>query len=483
MRTVSFVLACASLLLTGCGPLAILGVAAGGAFDGGSSGSGGPASGPPSNGGGTTPPPQSGGGGGGGGGSTPPIGGGSVGSLSSPVTSATLSAPDTVLVTWTPVVGATSYEVTRSDNGSTIAVSNTTTLTQVLPLERSYVFSVQALGSAGARSALVQTQPIATGPPPPGSPTLSSTSAGATLGWVDLATTESGYRVLRRFGSEPLATLADLPAGTMAYSDATALPGRTYEYQLVTLSAISTSSIAANAGQTTPPFAGAPTISSVSSSVLLATGGELVTIQGTNFGHGMSVMLGSQAATNVVPNSASSLSFRTPAYAGSATTLLDIQATNSSGSGNLTNGVEYLADYVNEDFSGASFDARLQDPTGDLVLGGGAIRRSPAGPTPGVPPVCRLELSSSRLPLRSLSHDAQRRCDDLRRDRRRLTRRCYQQWAQELIRLARPVDWLDGNSLNYLDRTQRRDLSVGDWIDWDGYAPFSAPGRRQHTLT
>lgn len=366
-----------TLLLTGCGPLAILGAAAGGAFDGGSSSGGGGA--PPS--GGNGPPPSSGGGG------SPP-GSGNGASLAAPLTSASLLSPNTVNVTWSPVSGASSYEITRSDTGAQTTVAGTS-LTLVLPLETSYVFSVRAVDNLGAKSAFAQTQTITTGPPAPGSPTLSSTSAGAQLTWQDLATKETGYRVRRRFGSNPLATIADLPSGSTNYSDPTALPGRTYEYQLVTLSAVSTSSLPTNAGQTTPPFGGSPTVSSVSSSVLLANGGQLITIQGTNFGHGMSVSLGSQAATDVVPNSASSLSFRTPAYSGTSTTLLNLQATNPQGSGVLNNAVEFLEGYVNESFSGPSFDSQLVDSAAEFVLGAGAIQRAPAGPTPGVPSFLR----------------------------------------------------------------------------------------------
>jgi len=84
-----------------------------------------------------------------------------------------------------------------------------------------------------------------------------------------------------------------------------------------------------------------PTVSSVSPGSGALGGGTLVTINGTNFLAGATVMFGSATATNVVVVNSTTITARTPAGSAGPVT---VTVTNSTGlSGSLTNGFTYLA--------------------------------------------------------------------------------------------------------------------------------------------
>ncbi|CAB4822946.1 unannotated protein [freshwater metagenome] len=73
----------------------------------------------------------------------------------------------------------------------------------------------------------------------------------------------------------------------------------------------------------------------------LASGGTSLTISGTNFVDGLTVTFGDAAATNVVVNSATSITVTTPAHAAG---LVDVTVTNpDTGSGTLTGAFTYTA--------------------------------------------------------------------------------------------------------------------------------------------
>ncbi len=72
--------------------------------------------------------------------------------------------------------------------------------------------------------------------PPPVAPSalraVATSPLRVDLTWTDHAADETGFRVERRAGPGPFRTIATLAANVVAYSDAGALPGRTYEYRV-----------------------------------------------------------------------------------------------------------------------------------------------------------------------------------------------------------------------------------------------------------
>src|SRR5438128_856056 len=84
----------------------------------------------------------------------------------------------------------------------------------------------------------------------------------------------------------------------------------------------------------------APTVSAISPSSGMSSGGTAVTVTGTGFAAGATVSLGGTAATNVTVVSSTSLTATTAAHAAGA---MDVVVTNSDGqSGTLTGGYTYI---------------------------------------------------------------------------------------------------------------------------------------------
>jgi hypothetical protein len=84
-----------------------------------------------------------------------------------------------------------------------------------------------------------------------------------------------------------------------------------------------------------------PTVTSVSPSTGPTAGGTAVTITGTNFASGATVMFGGTAATNVAVTNSTTITATTPAHAVGAVT---VTVTNSNGlSGSLATGFAYVA--------------------------------------------------------------------------------------------------------------------------------------------
>jgi hypothetical protein len=52
------------------------------------------------------------------------------------------------------------------------------------------------------------------------------------LQWNDVATTETGYNILRRMGSADFAVIAQLPANSTTYKDTTVAAGTSYDYHI-----------------------------------------------------------------------------------------------------------------------------------------------------------------------------------------------------------------------------------------------------------
>ncbi len=135
----------------------------------------------------------------------------------------------TASTVWAPVSKALANATTATDNVAKVAGTD-------------YSYRVVAYNSQGDSPASNITSTIA----PPLAPTALAATTNAvgqptqvTLGWVDNASNETGYQVLR--DGVLLATLA---AGTQSYPDTTVLAGTTHTYQVVAVNSAGSASSA-----------------------------------------------------------------------------------------------------------------------------------------------------------------------------------------------------------------------------------------------
>lgn len=275
-------------------------------------------------------------------------------------------------------------------------ITTSLSLVETVPLESSFSYQLRALAGAASVSPLGSTSQVMSGPRAPGSPTTTPASGGFQVQWIDQSGIETGYRVERQAGSGAFERLADLPPGTTVFGDPSLLPGGPYRYRVTALSPVTTSSYAAQAPDANIAFAGAPTISSVSRDLLLATGGEDVVVTGTNFGVGVVVKIGGVTMVGSA-TSTTSLVLSTEAHAGSVSTPLDLEVASAAGVGVLGSVLTFVEDYVREDFGALPWDSRLEDPTGAFTVSGGKLRRKPAVPNPTVPSFFRTKRSDYLL--------------------------------------------------------------------------------------
>ena len=199
--------------------------------------------------------------------------------------------------------------------------------------------------SATWQSAVVAVDPPSTpdGSLPPGSDGPSNSSSTE----IDLIWTAStdnvgvtGYLVERcqGVGCSNFAQIATT-IGT-AYNDTGLTPSTTYYYRVRATDAAGNLSGYSNivAANTQPPQVPVPTVTSVSPGGGPIAGGTPVTITGTNFAAGATVMFGSNSATNVVVVSATQIAATTPAGSAGAVT---VTVTVNGQAGSLTNGYTY----------------------------------------------------------------------------------------------------------------------------------------------
>jgi hypothetical protein len=143
-------------------------------------------------------------------------------------------------LSWTDnATNATGYEVWSSTAGGTfsriaqLTASATSYDATGLLQGTAYSFFVRAVNTAGTSDS--NTVNTAT-PTPPATPTgatvtyLSPTEVD--LQWNDVATTETGYNILRRMGSADFAVIAQLPANSTTYKDTTVAAGTSYDYHI-----------------------------------------------------------------------------------------------------------------------------------------------------------------------------------------------------------------------------------------------------------
>lgn len=180
-----------------------------------------------------------------------------------PVAGTTINDPFSLKIDWSPVAGADGYllwvrygtdvsvdAVTASWDKLAVlhGEANTSFLHEALNVAKTYQYKVQAFNAMGygaETAAIMQVSAIDLPLPPENLKVLSTTSTSVTLSWYDPADNEVGFIIQRQDvpPSAPFATIATFPTpngtafGGVTWTDATALPGMTYNYQVAAYNA------------------------------------------------------------------------------------------------------------------------------------------------------------------------------------------------------------------------------------------------------
>lgn len=179
-----------------------------------------------------------------------------------------------VILTWSAVANASSYNVLRSttSGGETLLVgglTGTTYTDNTAAIGSKYYYEVQAVNGHGTSgsSAEVSVTPL----PPPSGLTATAQTNRVLLTWTDTSGgAATDFAVLRSItNGGPYSTIATGVAAT-SYIDHTVYDGTTYYYLVEALNSTATSSASAQAGPATPFFALPP---GIATGVLLKDGG------------------------------------------------------------------------------------------------------------------------------------------------------------------------------------------------------------------
>jgi fibronectin type 3 domain-containing protein len=172
-----------------------------------------------------------------------------------------------VTLVWDATEGADTYRVSRAttSGGSYVTIADSLTSPAFTDLAVSngatYFYVVSALNAGGESPA--SSEVSATPLPPPAAPeNLTArfvSSAAITLTWLDMATDEAGYRVLRSLDGANFEQVAELPADSTAFSDNGLMPDTSYFYRVVAFNAMGDSTPAQLRERTLPLPPLAPT--------------------------------------------------------------------------------------------------------------------------------------------------------------------------------------------------------------------------------
>jgi len=216
-----------------------------------------------------------------------------------------------------------------------VTVVNATTITATTPAVAPGAVSVQVINADSQSSTLVNGYtftPLAT-------PTLSTVSpaAGTTGGGTSVSITGSGFAAgaTVRFGNANATGVTVLSSSQIT---AITPPGTgTVAVQITNPDTQSAQLTGAYTYVSTP----APTVTAISPNTGVRTGGNTVTITGTNFLPGLTVRFGNTAATSVNVLAPTQLTAVVPSSASTGT--VSVQVTNTDGkSGTLSNAYTYL---------------------------------------------------------------------------------------------------------------------------------------------
>ena len=177
---------------------------------------------------------------------------------------ATLNAQNQVALAWSDnSADETGFRVERRAAGGTFAAlasvaANATTYTDATAAAGTTyeyrVFAVNGAGDSAASNTATQATPAA--PAAPAAPSNLAASLNGqnqvVLAWADNSANETAFRLERRVAGGTFATLADLPANTTGYTDASVAPGTTYEYRVRALNGVGASDSSNTVSQATP---------------------------------------------------------------------------------------------------------------------------------------------------------------------------------------------------------------------------------------
>ncbi len=234
------------------------------------------------------------------------------------------NAPLTVSVGWVDnSVSETGYTVQRATNATfttglvtfTAAAGSSSYADATVLAGRTYYYRVQTVkGAAVSTWSATATLTVAVPAAPTGltatMPPLSTNPPMVTLNWVDNATTETGYVVVRATdkGMTQNRVLTPLPANTTSWVDTTVLPGTAtgYNYRVYATNGVGNSGLSARVrvvpGQLWAP-ATANAATDTSGAVVAGVGRRTVTVDWTNQlnGNGASAVTGLAVQRSTTP--------------------------------------------------------------------------------------------------------------------------------------------------------------------------------------
>lgn len=295
--------------------------------------------------------------------------------------------PGGVSLAWTDNAGnETGFRVERRPSGGSYALvgsvgADTTSFADPgAPFDAQLQYRVVAWNGIGD-SAPSNELAVLTVPAAPAN--LAATWTGpdrVALAWSDQSSSETGFRVERRAGAGAFASLGTVGAGVVAFTD-TAAPHGPVDYRVVAVNASGDSAPSGLATVTLPSTA--PVLTGLSRRYALEAGGVPVTLTGRYFldpGAGaVSVRFGRQLAASVVVVNETTLTCTVPASDLTAGPFVDVTVQDALGSDTLPLAFTYGTSLLEEDFSGATLPAWLEDPSGVHVIQNGVLRETASG--------------------------------------------------------------------------------------------------------
>jgi hypothetical protein len=215
--------------------------------------------------------------------------------------------------------------------------------------------------------------------PPLGVSGLVATATGPTqvsLQWTGDAVHQSGFRIERAPGGTSSFVSVALPAASAtSYVDASAFPGRSYDYRVFATNANGDSSASPTASATTPDAG--PAITSIDFPYGLEAGGTFVTVGGSCFPDPAlgppTVLFGGTAATSVQVLDNGTLTCVTPPGDGHPGGVVDVSVSDVQGTSTLVSGFTYALEILHETFSSPTLDPALEDLDHTYTITNGAI--------------------------------------------------------------------------------------------------------------
>ena len=202
------------------------------------------------------------------------------------------------------------------------------------------------------------------------------------LFWTDVATDETGYKVLRALsGTGSFSPLGGtLPPDSTSFTDIGASADTAYDYRVVATNAAG-DSLPAQVSVTTPPAGPPPPLPLTVTAIMpcggLATGGTVVEVRGTGFSAGVTqVLFEGMEAGNLNILADDRLTCTTPA---GTPGLADLAVVTASGRVDLSQAFIYGTTVRTTDFSTNALPSWLEDPQSGFAVSGGMVRRTNAG--------------------------------------------------------------------------------------------------------